>query len=116
MYIGVLFYGTVVVKLIMLDDRTIYFVTEIIEIGNFIKFKMEKKKLFSLLTSTVQTQWWLQFVSFGSMEVQCSNLNREGDDTRPKYLCDYIMLTRIHYLLYSTRKNQVIHFIIPSHE
>ena len=50
MYIGVLFYGTVVVKLIMLDDRTIYFVTEIIEIGNFIKFKMEKKKLFSLLS------------------------------------------------------------------
>jgi hypothetical protein len=50
------------------------------------------------------------------MEVQCSNLNRGGDDTRPKYLCDYIMLTRIHYLLYSTRKNQVIHFIIPSHE
>ena len=50
MDIGVLFYGTVVVKLIMLDDRTIYFVTEIIEIGNFIKFKMEKKKLFSLLS------------------------------------------------------------------
>lgn len=47
MYIGVLFYGTVVVKLIMLDDRTIYFV---IEIGNFIKFKMEKKKMFSLLS------------------------------------------------------------------
>lgn len=90
MYICVLFYGTVVVKLIMLDDRTIYFVTEIIEIGNFIKFKMEKKKKFT----TVQTRWWLQFVSFGprSMEVQCSNLNREGDDTRPKYLCDYIIL------------------------
>ena len=46
------------------------------------------------------------------MEVQCSNLNREGDDTRPKYPCDYIILWLLEFITFFTQLVKIRLYIL----